>query len=52
MIPNSDAGVLNTLYRNATVTDVQYGDESIRVCATVDAKVRGMLRDYLSEEKG
>ena len=51
VIPNSDAGVLNTLYRNATVTDVQYGDESIRVCATVDAKVRGMLRDYLSEAK-
>ncbi len=51
VIPNRDAGVLNTLYRNATVTDVQYGDESIRVCATVDAKVRGMLRDYLSEEK-
>ena len=51
VIPNSDAGVLNTLYRNATVNEVEYGDENIRVRATVDAKVRGMLRDYLAEEK-
>ncbi len=47
VIPNADAGVLNTLYGMATVNDVSYGAENITVNATVDAKVRGMLRKYL-----
>ncbi len=45
-IPNRDAGVMNTLYQNATVEDVEYGAEEITVTAVVDAKVHGMLRRF------
>ena len=37
---------LNTLYKNASVEDVEYGAENITVIATVDAKIRGMLSAY------
>ena len=51
VIPNSDAGVLNKLYRFAvTVDDVTYGEENITATATVDARTKGMLRDYLKKE--
>jgi GTP-binding protein HflX len=46
IIPNSAAGALNTLYKNATVEDVDYGAENITVIATVDTKIRGMLSAY------
>ena len=46
IIPNSDGGALNTLYRMATVEDVEYGADAVRVTAVVDAKVRGMLREF------
>ena len=45
-IPNSKAGVLNRLYRNAVVESVNYGADRIEVLATVDVKTYGMLRDY------
>ncbi len=52
-IPNSEAGALNTLYKNATVQDVEYGAEAIKVTALADAKTIGMLRKYtdIPEEK-
>ena len=51
IIPNAEEGVLNKLYRFAvTVDDVTYGAESIVAVATVDAKTKGMLRDYLKTE--
>ena len=52
-IPNSEAGALNTLYKNATVQDVEYGADAIVVTALADAKVIGMLRKYtdIPEEK-
>ena len=46
IIPNSAAGALNTLYKNASVEDVDYGAENITVIATVDSKIRGMLSAY------
>ena len=46
IIPNASAGALNTLYKNASVEDVDYGAENITVIATVDAKIRGMLSAY------
>lgn len=46
VIPNSDAGALSKLYANAAVEDVEYGEENIIAYATVDAKVRGMMRKY------
>ena len=48
-IPNSKAGLISTLYSLATVSDVQYGYEYITVVAICDDKVRGMLRDYVTE---
>ena len=45
-IPNNDAGALNRLYKDAVVEEVEYGAEYITVKATVDAKVRGMMRKY------
>ena len=46
VIPNAKQGALNTLYRMATVQDVEYGPDAVRVTAVVDAKVRGMLREF------
>lgn len=45
-IPNSEAGALNILYKNATVQDVEYGAENIVATAMADAKTIGMLRKY------
>ena len=45
-IPNSRAGALNTLYRYATVEDVEYGADEILATAVVDAKAHGMLREF------
>ena len=52
-IPNSEAGALNILYKNATVQDVEYGAENIVAVAMADAKTIGMLRKYtdIPEEK-
>lgn len=48
-IPNAEQGALNILYRDATVESVEYGAEYVTVVATVDAKVRGMLKKYDTE---
>ncbi len=47
--PNSGIGALNTLYRNATVKNVEYGDEYVTVTAITDEKIRGVLKEYVSE---
>ena len=49
-IPNSDGGALNTLYRVATVENVDYGAEGITVLALADAKARGMMRKYALDD--
>lgn len=46
VIPNEDAGVLSRLYAAAVVEAVEYGEESMTVTATVDAKTHGMYRRY------
>ena len=46
LIPNSEQGALNILYKNATVESVEYGFEGVTVIATVDQKTRGMLKKY------
>ncbi len=50
--PNSDAGMLNTLYRLAAVEKVEYGDEYITATAVADAKTRGVLAKYEIKENG
>ena len=44
--PNSKQGLLNKLYENATVEDVEYGPEGVHVVATVDDKTYGPLKLY------
>lgn len=46
-IPNSEQGVLNTLYKFAIVNDIEYTEDFIIVNATVDEKVKGKLKKYL-----
>ena len=50
-IPVNEAGALNTLYKNAVVENVDYGDEFISVTALADAKVRGMMKKYFDTEQ-
>ena len=50
VIPNSDAGALNTLYKNATVESVDYGAEGLTVVALADSKARGMMRKYAVDD--
>jgi GTP-binding protein HflX len=45
-IPNNRAGALNTLYRYATVEDVEYGADEIVATAVVDSKAHGMLHEF------
>lgn len=47
--PGPKAGLVNTLYQNATVNNVDYGDEYITVTAVTDERVRGMLSEYVVE---
>ena len=49
-IPNAEAGALNTLYRVATVEDVQYGADGITAVALADAKARGMMKKYATDD--
>ena len=44
--PNSKQGLVNKLYENATVEDVEYGPDGVRVIATVDDKTYGPLKQY------
>ena len=50
LIPNTDGGALNTLYRFATVESVDYGADGMTVVAMVDAKARGMMRRYAVDD--
>ena len=50
LIPNSEAGALNTLYKNATVENVEYGAEGMTVTVLADARTRGMMRRYALDD--
>ena len=50
LIPNSEAGALNTLYKNATVDNVEYGAEGMTVTVLADARIRGMMRKYALDD--
>jgi len=49
-IPHAEQGVINTIYKNAVVNSVEYGDEYVTVSAVADAKLKGMLRKYIAEK--
>ena len=47
VIPNAEQAALSRLYsEKASVEDVEYGDEAVRVTATVDDRVYGLMRKY------
>ena len=46
LIPHNEGGYLNILYKSATVESAEYVAEGTRVVATVDAKLRGMLKRF------
>ena len=50
LIPNSEAGALNTLYKYATVENVEYGAEGMTVLALADSRARGMMRKYAIDD--
>ena len=50
IIPNIDAGALNTLYKYATVESVEYGAEGITAIALADSRARGMMRKYAVDD--
>ncbi len=50
LIPNSDGGALNTLYRVATVESVEYGADGITAVALADARARGMMKKYATDD--
>lgn len=52
IIPNSDAGIVNRLYSQAEIIDVDYGIEAVTVRATVDAKTRGQYDKYRVKKEG
>lgn len=47
-IPNSEGSIVNRLYKDAAVIDIEYGDEFIIVKATVDRKIKGLLNQYIT----
>ncbi len=46
-IPMAEQGILNQLYRLATVEDVQYTDAYVEVVAVLDARAQGTFRKYI-----
>ena len=50
IIPNSDGGALNTLYKYATVESVDYGADGVTVIALADSRARGMMRRYAVDD--
>ena len=49
-IPNFDAGALNTLYRVANVESVDYGPDGITAVALADARARGLMKKYATDD--
>lgn len=46
-IPMAEQGVLNQLYRLATVEDVQYKDEYVEATAVLDSRAQGTFKKYI-----
>ena len=46
IIPNEKQGLMNILYKEATVKTVDYGAQAVTVEAVVDSRVHGMLAIY------
>ena len=51
IIPNAKQGVISRMYEYMTITDVEYGEESVTVRAVADAKARGMFGEYSQNKR-
>ncbi len=49
-IPNAEQSALHTLYREASVESVEYGDRFVTAVAVVDRRIHGMLAKYAQEK--
>ena len=47
LLPFGQEGILNTLYKGATVLSVDYTDDGTKVTALADEKIRGMAKQYI-----
>ncbi len=45
-IPHANQSALNLLYRNSTIEAAEFLDDGVHVSAIVDARTRGMMREY------
>lgn len=48
-IPNDKLGLINSIYANAAVQNVEYGENGALVSAVADKKARGMFEKYRKE---
>lgn len=48
-IPNDKLGLINSLYKNAVVQNVEYGEQFATVTAIADGKARGLLEKYIKD---
>ena len=48
-IPNDKLGLINSLYTNAAVQNVEYGESFATVTAIADGKARGMFEKYMKD---
>jgi GTP-binding protein HflX len=46
-IPNNEQGIINSIYKNTSVTGINYGDEFVTVSAVADIKAKGMFAKYI-----
>ena len=46
-IPMAEQGILNQLYRLATVEDVTFGDEYVEATAVLDSRAQGTFQKYI-----
>lgn len=46
-IPNNEQNIINSIYKNTSVTDIDYGDEFVTIKVVADAKAKGMFGKYL-----
>ncbi len=47
IVPNNKSGIVSRMYTEMTVTDVEYGAESITVKAVADKKAKGLFAEFM-----
>lgn len=49
LLPFSEQNMLNRMYENASVEEVEYREDGVAVTAVCDAKAKGMFRKWMTE---